>query len=183
MTGPQPPYPPQQPRPPYGQYPQPPRKKKVWPWVLLGVVVLMFGGCVAIVGTAGHEVSKAVDAASSSIQSAAESPAGVPATSIPPLSAKPPTGKGKTVVYEIVSDSDALNSVTYFDENSALQQEASATAPWSKTVTNSSTYAVIGLGAQTKGTSVTCRIIVDGKVKDEKTSTGKYAVVNCSGSI
>ncbi|MEV6341335.1 MmpS family transport accessory protein [Nocardia vinacea] len=188
MTGPSQPYPPQQPPqppygqqpPPYGQYPQRPRKRKVWPWVLLGVFLLMFGGCVAILGTAGHEVSKAVDAANSSIQSAA---ADISATSIPPLSAKPPTGKGKTVVYEIVSDSDGLNSVTYFDENSELQQETSATAPWSKTVTNNSTFAVIGLGAQTKGTSVTCRIIVDGKVKDEKTSTGKYAVVNCSGTI
>jgi hypothetical protein len=195
MTGPNQPYNPQQPQqpygqqpqppygqqpPPYGQYPQRPRKRKVWPWVLLGVFLLLFGGCVAIVGTAGHEVSKAVDAANSSIQSAA---ADISATSIPPLSAKPPTGKGKTVVYEIVSDSDALNSVTYFDENSDLQQENTATAPWSKTVTNNSTFAVIGLGAQTKGTSVTCRIIVDGKVKDEKTSTGKYAVVNCSGTI
>ncbi|WP_433733525.1 MmpS family transport accessory protein [Nocardia sp. CA-129566] len=190
MTGPNQPYNPQQPQPPYGQppqppygqYPRPPKKRKVWPWVLLGVFLLMFGGCVAIIGTAGHEASKAIDAAASSIQSAADTP-GASATSIPPLSAKPPTGKGKTVVYEIVSDSDGLNNVTYFDDNSAIQQESSPTAPWSKTVINNSTYAVIGLGAQTKGASVTCRIIVDGKVKDEKTATGKYAVVNCSGTI
>jgi hypothetical protein len=91
-----------------------------------------------------------------------------------------PSGKGKTVVYEIISDSD-LKSVTYFDANSEIQQETDASAPWTKTVTNTSTYAIAGLGAQTDGTSVTCRITVDGKVKDEKTSTGKYAVVNCTG--
>ncbi|MBF6074278.1 hypothetical protein IU498_06495 [Nocardia beijingensis] len=177
MTGPQ--YP-QQPQPPHGQpypqpYPQPPKKRKVWPWILLAVVVLMFGGCFAILGTAGHEAAKAIDAAATSIQQAAESPD----ATIPPLTPKAPTGKGKTVVYEIISDSD-LNSVTYWDENSEIQQETGADAPWSKTITNTSTAVIAGVGAQTNGTSVTCRVTVDGKVKDEKTSTGKYAVVNCT---
>ncbi|MEV6258104.1 MmpS family transport accessory protein [Nocardia sp. NPDC051911] len=177
MTGPQ--YPQQ----PYGQpypqqpYPQPPKKRKVWPWVLLAVVVLMFGGCFAILGTAGHEAAKAIDAAATSIQSAANAPADEP---IPPLSAKPPTGKGKTIVYEIISDAD-LNSVTYWDGNSELQQETSASAPWTKTIINNSTVAISGVGAQTNGSSVTCRVTVDGKVKQEKTATGKYALVNCNG--
>ncbi|WP_371851946.1 MmpS family transport accessory protein [Nocardia ignorata] len=35
---------------------------------------------------------------------------------------------------------------------------------------------------QTNGSSVTCRITVDGKVADEQTSTGKYAVVNCTAA-
>jgi hypothetical protein len=175
MTGPQ--YPQQpygQPYPP--QYPQPPKKRKVWPWVLLIVVLAMFGGCVAIVGTAGHEAAKAIDAAATSIQSAADAPP----ESIPPLVPKAPGGKGKTVVYEIISDAD-LRSVTYWDENSELQQLHDTTAPWSITVTNTSTAVIAGAGAQTNGTSVTCRVTVDGKVKDEKTSTGKYAVVNCTG--
>lgn len=170
------PYPPQ---PPYGQQPYPPRppkKRLVWPWVLLATVILLFGGCVAIVGSAGHEAAKAIDAATTSIQSAADSPA----APIPPLTAKPPSGKGKTVLYEIISDSD-LKSVTYWDANSELQHESDSAAPWTMTVTNTSTYAIAGVGAQTSGTSVTCRVTVDGRVKDEKTSTGKYAVVNCTG--
>ncbi|MEV6323086.1 MmpS family transport accessory protein [Nocardia sp. NPDC051787] len=175
MTGPQ--YPQQ----PYGQpypqqYPQPPKKRKVWPWILLAAVVLMFGGCLALVGTAGKEVSEAIDAAATSIQSAAEAPP----ESIPPLVPKAPTGKGKTVVYEIISDSD-LNSVTYWDANSEIQQETGASAPWTMTITNTSTAVIAGVGAQTNGSSVTCRVTVDGRVKDEKTSTGKYAVVNCTG--
>ncbi|MFE7718170.1 MmpS family transport accessory protein [Nocardia rhizosphaerihabitans] len=75
-----------------------------------------------------------------------------------------------------------INSVTYFDGNSELQQEISTTAPWTKSVTNDSTVAIIGLGAQVNCSSVTCRIVVDGKVADEQTSTGTYAVVNCIAS-
>ncbi|MFF0490766.1 MmpS family transport accessory protein [Nocardia sp. NPDC004068] len=186
MTNPPPPYPPQQPSQHPGQYPPPPppKKRKVWPWILLAVIVLMFGGCFALIGTAGHEASKALDAAASSIQSAApatgdqSSPA-----SVPHLTAKPQGGPGKTIVYEIISDSRNLNSVTYYDEQSDLQQETGSSAPWTKTVVNKSTVAIAGLGAQTSGTSVTCRITIDGKVKDEKTSTGKYAVVNCTAPL
>jgi hypothetical protein len=106
----------------------------------------------------------------------------VEATSIPPLTAQAPSGPGKTIVYEVISDS-TLSSVTYFDENSAEKQETGATAPWSKTVVNTSTYAIAGLGAQTNGQSITCRITVNGRVVDTKTSTGQYAVVNCTAPI
>ena len=60
MTNPQ--YPPQPGFPPGSHYPQPPRKKKVWPWALgaiLAVFLLMFGGCVALIGGAANEVAKA----------------------------------------------------------------------------------------------------------------------------
>lgn len=46
------------PHPPY--YP-PPRKRRVWPWVLLGVFAfftLLFGGCIALIGTAANEVAE-----------------------------------------------------------------------------------------------------------------------------
>ncbi|WP_280371201.1 MmpS family transport accessory protein [Nocardia wallacei] len=174
-----PPYPPQHAPPP----PQRPRKRRVWPWVLLGVFILAVGGCVALVGTAANEVDKAIE--SSTVPAAPVAPpAGNPApaqAAPPPLTAKP-QGKGKTVVYEIVSDDD-LMSVTYYDEQSDIKQETSSSAPWTRTVVNSSTVAIAGLGAQTNGTSVTCRVTVDGKVKDEQTSTGKYAVVNCTAPL
>lgn len=192
MTNQPPPYPnqagqpyPGQPQQPYGQQypPRPPKKRKVWPWVLLGIIVLVFGGCVAIIGTAGKEVSNAIDEANSSINSAASEIENAPNASIPPLAPKDNGKAGKTIVYEIISDSETLSSVTYFDENSELQQESSSNAPWTKTIVNKSTVAISGVGGQTEGTSITCRIIIDGKVKDEKTSTGKYAVVNCTGGF
>ncbi|MFE7722392.1 MmpS family transport accessory protein [Nocardia rhizosphaerihabitans] len=187
MTGPQ--YPQQ----PYGQqpgYPPQPPKKSNTKWIVLAIVAVVvlcgFGGCIAVFGKAGEEVSKSIDAAASSIQSAApEAPGSVPPVapgSIPPLTPGKSTGKGKNITYEIISDAAELSSVTYFDGNSEMQQEASATAPWSKSITNSSTVALIGLGAQTNGSSVTCRITVDGKVADEQTATGKFAVVNCTAA-
>ncbi|WP_139653334.1 hypothetical protein [Raoultibacter phocaeensis] len=48
----QPPQPPQTPQPPYGSYNQEPPKKKVWPWVLVGCLLiglLGLGGCVGCV--------------------------------------------------------------------------------------------------------------------------------------
>ncbi|MFE3194328.1 DUF4352 domain-containing protein [Nocardia sp. NPDC059240] len=58
---------PQFPQPPMpGQYPQPgyyppPKKRKVWPWVLGGfltAILLLFGGCAALFGSAAHEIAK-----------------------------------------------------------------------------------------------------------------------------
>ncbi|MFD3702572.1 DUF4352 domain-containing protein [Nocardia sp. NPDC058658] len=48
-------------------YSQPPRKKKVWPWVLGGfalAVLALFGGCAALIGTAANEVAKAEESRS-----------------------------------------------------------------------------------------------------------------------
>ncbi|MFD3506384.1 DUF4352 domain-containing protein [Nocardia sp. NPDC058666] len=59
MSTPQYPANPGVPQQPY--YPQPPRKKKVWPWVLGGFVVavlVLFGGCAALIGGAANEVAK-----------------------------------------------------------------------------------------------------------------------------
>ncbi|MGV9675280.1 DUF4352 domain-containing protein [Nocardia sp. NPDC003482] len=55
---------PQYPPPPYQQqYPVPPkqRKRRVWPWIVLALIVLMFGGCFALLGGAVHEASKVED--------------------------------------------------------------------------------------------------------------------------
>jgi hypothetical protein len=45
--------------PPPGQYPPPQKKRKVWPWVLggvIGVFILLFGGCVAILASVGDSL-------------------------------------------------------------------------------------------------------------------------------
>lgn len=174
-----------------GYFPPPPHKKRVWPWILIFALVVMFGGCAALISTS-HGTSKPAaitnlsPAEASAELQAHNSPA--PATdlaaptTIPPLTAQPSTNSGHTIVYEVVSDG-TLASVTYFDELSAEKQDIDVTAPWSKTVVNTATVPIAGLGAQTNGTSVTCRITVDGVVADEKTSTGQYAVVDCNASL
>ncbi|MGM7645830.1 DUF4352 domain-containing protein [Nocardia sp. JW2] len=48
-------------------YPQPPKKRKVWPWVLGGfllAVLALFGGCAALIGGAANEVAKSEQARS-----------------------------------------------------------------------------------------------------------------------
>ncbi len=175
---------------PPGQYPpRPPRKRWIWLWVLFGVIVLVFGGCFALTGTAGKQTDRAETQSTIPVPTQISQPASTVATrgtinttTIAPLTAKPPTGSGNSIVYEIVSDADLL-SVTYFDEKSAMHQELNVSAPWAKTIANNSTVAFAGLGAQTSGTSVTCRITVDGKVKDTETDTGQYASVSCNASL
>ncbi|KAF0846312.1 DUF4352 domain-containing protein [Nocardia caishijiensis] len=42
-------------------YPQPPKKRKVWPWVLGGfflAILALFGGCAALIGGAAKEVAE-----------------------------------------------------------------------------------------------------------------------------
>lgn len=188
MTDPNQPYP-NHPYPHGQNLPPAPKKRKIWPWIVVGIPVLLFGGCtVAMVSTVDNE-EKATATASSGAGAAevgAQNPPaaapdqGAPAAALPPLKAAEPSGKGKTVVYEVISDSGSLNSVTYFDENSAIQQESSPSAPWTKTVKNTSTFVIAGVTAQTDGTSVTCRVSIDGEVEDEQTATGQYALVSCT---
>lgn len=121
----------------------------------------------------------AVDAVDAAISSAATPAPGAPPSVVPPLAPKA-AGPGKEIKYEVVSDGK-LMSLTYFGEKSEMVQVGETPAPWSLTLRNSSTAVIAGVTAQTKGTSVTCRVMIDGKVKEEKTSTGQYAVVNCSG--
>lgn len=146
MSNPMPPQQPYYPRQPPG------RKRKIWPWILVAAVILPFGGCLAVVGTATKEAGEALDAAASSINRPPASTAGQPVDNAtpPPLVPKPQTS-GKTVVYEIISDAGELNSVTYYDEMSDLKQEASASAPWTKTVVNTSTYAIVDWARRRQG--------------------------------
>lgn len=100
-------------------------------------------------------------------------------------SSQPPAttdASGKMVLYEASSASGLASSVTYFSADNSLQQETNRKLPWSKTVVNDSTYVTTGLTVQNGGTgSITCRITVDGKVVDEETAKGQYAVVSCTG--
>jgi hypothetical protein len=203
MTDPNQPNPGQYPNQPYPQQPfppqQPPKKKrKIWPWIVIGIPVLLFGGCTVAMVSGVESQDKATVSSGSGSGSGSDgvaeqqppvvapeqgAPAPAPVSELPPLKPAESSGKGKTVVYEVISDSGSLNNVTYFDENSAIQQESSPAAPWSKTVKNSSTFVIAGVTAQTEGTSVTCRVSVDGKVKDEQTATGQYAVASCTAGL
>ena len=89
---------------------------------------------------------------------------------------------GKTVRYEVSSNSGAANNVTYMINNGE-QQDTNVTLPWSKEFTAGQGIQPLVLNAQNAGAgSISCRILVDGSVVSEHTSNGQYAVVMCSGS-
>lgn len=169
---PQPGQPYQQPVPP----PQPAKKKRKWPWIVLAVIAVIVVISVASKPDKAKEgFQDGLNAGAGTSQAPAEAPA-----AIPPLTAAPASGEGTSITYEVISDSGELNSVTWFDEMNALQQDSNVAAPWSMVVNNTASFSMAGVTAQTTGQSVTCRVVVDGKVEEEKTSTGQYAVVNCS---
>lgn len=160
--------------PPLFPPPEPPpraRERLLWPWILFGAAVLALCGC-AVVISAG--VDLAIRASEAAPASETDTP--TPAAVIPPL---PATPQPKTITYEVISNA-GLNTIAYFDEHSDLTKEPGVRAPWTRTVVNNSAVTVSGLSAQTNGTSITCRITVDGVVADERTVTGRYAAVNCT---
>ncbi|OBF17200.1 hypothetical protein A5725_24585 [Mycobacterium kubicae] len=158
----------------------PPRKRPVWPWIVLGVTVLFFGGCgtLLVVGAvAGHNAAK----------TSAPSTPTLPSYSVPSATTMPsltttPAKSAPSITYEVQSD-DSLLSVTYFDGMNDQKQVTNVSAPWSLTFENQASFPIVGVGAQTNGLQVSCTISVNGQVRDQKTATGRYAVVNCTARV
>lgn len=99
-----------------------------------------------------------------------------------------------TIVYEITSDASHVSATyaTFTDGNVGEAQDNSATPPWTKTVSAKSSwvhsFSLVGLmsptlsGGGKDGTTISCKITVNGKVVAQQTSTGQYAAVTCSAS-
>lgn len=95
-----------------------------------------------------------------------------------------------TVTYDVTGNGTKATSVAYltFDNGSSGTSQANDTAiPFHKTVPikggslfSTSIFSLVAQSAD--GTSITCKITVDGKVISTNTSTGQYAVATCSGS-
>ena len=98
------------------------------------------------------------------------------------------------VVYSIESDAAQVSATyaTLDGGNLGQSQDNNAVAPWTKTlqVEDSfiNSFTLTGQmnpvldGSAPDGTTITCRITVDGEVVAEQTSTGQYAIVTCSAS-
>lgn len=91
----------------------------------------------------------------------------------------PTASAGSKVEYQVVSDG-SLSTVVYFDGINDQQILSGAPASWSASVNNVATYPLYGVTAQTSGTQVSCQILVNGAVKDQKSAVGRYSVVNCT---
>ncbi len=89
--------------------------------------------------------------------------------------AKTSAPAGHQVRFEATAQSGRLTMVNWSILEDA-SVETDPTSPWTKTVTLETAAGLVGINASGTGT-VTCRLLVDGKVVDEGSSEG---TVNCS---
>lgn len=144
---------------PHGGYPQggygpPPKKRKVWPWVLGGVLLFMvlgIGACIALVGTAVNEVDKEIN-------------------------------RTVAVTYQVDGTGQA-SSITYSGRGGDVAQDTDVSLPWTKEVTVDGIVKAVTVTASAgaDGGDITCRILVGDDVLAEQTATGPYASASCSG--
>jgi hypothetical protein len=187
--------------PPTAQAPLPPRpapkKRKKWPFIVGGIVVLF-----VIIGIAGQGGSNSgTDTTAAQSPAAAAAPAGnsqpaggqAPAEPPPAAPAAPAAADEGTdeITYEVTGEGvSKANNITYVkDKNFGQQQENGAKLPWKKTIKMENglfdaqpTSLVAQSGSGGAG-SITCRILKNGQEVTSSTSSGAYAVVTCSGGI
>lgn len=84
----------------------------------------------------------------------------------------------KVVRYEIFG-TGTYADVNYLDLDAKPQRADHVTLPWSLTLQTTAPSAAPNIVAQGDGNSITCRIIVDDEVKDERTSNGLNAQTFC----
>ncbi|WP_210746812.1 MmpS family transport accessory protein [Nocardia speluncae] len=87
-----------------------------------------------------------------------------------------------TVTYE-VRGTGSEAAVTYLGRDQGMAQETGVSLPWSKDVLISGWDRIVSMTAANgpAGGDITCRILVDGRVMTEQTSSGPYASASCSG--
>jgi hypothetical protein len=84
----------------------------------------------------------------------------------------------KVVTYEIWGSGTYAN-VNYLDLEAKPQRNDNVALPWSLRLETTAPSAAPNILAQGDGTSISCRITVDDKVKDERTTTGVDALTYC----
>ena len=85
----------------------------------------------------------------------------------------------KEVKYEIFGQPGAIATINYLDLDAQPQKVENTALPWSLTLTTTAPAASPNIVAQGDGDSISCRITVDGVVKDEKTTDGLNAQTFC----
>jgi hypothetical protein len=84
----------------------------------------------------------------------------------------------KVVKYEIFG-SGSVATINYLDLDAQPQKALNAPLPWSLELTTTAPAASPNIIAQSDGGTISCRITVDGVVKDERTTNGVNAQTFC----
>lgn len=94
------------------------------------------------------------------------------------------TATGHTLTFEAATSDGSTGSVTYVSEDFNIIQHADMAMPWTETIDGiDSKWDALGanMSVQQNGSGeVTCKMIWNGEVVSENTSTGAYSIATCS---
>src|SRR6185312_1581432 len=85
----------------------------------------------------------------------------------------------KVVVYEISGSPGTKANINYWDENANTHQVDNAPLPWSTTISTTLPSVSANIMAQSDGSTISCKITVDGIVRDNQNSDGHNAQTFC----
>ncbi|CQD17355.1 membrane protein MmpS5 [Mycobacterium lentiflavum] len=85
----------------------------------------------------------------------------------------------KVVVYEVSGSPGTTANINYWDENANTHQVNAAPLPWSFTISTTLPSVSANIMAQTDGSQISCKITVDGVVREQKESDGHNAQTFC----
>lgn len=89
------------------------------------------------------------------------------------------------VLYELwASPATSTDDVTYVGDNDNVLQDTNVPLPWSKSFTSHTSFPhwIMNASNSADTGSISCRITVDGVVKDQETANGEAANVECTAS-
>lgn len=85
----------------------------------------------------------------------------------------------KQVTYEVSGPSGTTGAVSFLDKNAQSTQANFTGLPWTYTMTTTAPAVLANLVAQGTSGTLTCRITVNGELRDEQTSDGRHAQTSC----
>ena len=85
----------------------------------------------------------------------------------------------KHVVLEVFGDPGATAPITYLDVNATPQRVDNAPLPWTYDDSTTTPAVLVNVAAQGDGSTLGCRITIDGEVKSERTVNLPSAFTYC----
>jgi hypothetical protein len=85
----------------------------------------------------------------------------------------------KVVVYEVSGPPGTVANINYWDENANTHQVNGAALPWSTTISTTLPAVSANIMAQGDGSQISCKITVDGVVREQQNSDGHNAQTFC----
>jgi len=85
----------------------------------------------------------------------------------------------KVVVYDISGPPGSIANINYWDENANTHQVNNAPLPWSITISTTLPSVSANIMAQSDGSQISCKITVDGVVREQQSSDGHNAQTFC----